>query len=145
MLMPDVPVTVPLAGLHPCAGFEAETDAVAAVGESMFATECSTMCVRSCPPSCPQSPPHMASGLLHHGGAGGLTPVPAGTRVPQSVQSLPSAHRSYALPAPPSSQSPSLTKLGVAHAFVHSTPKAAGSGPLGGAGGIEHARQPAPG
>ena len=34
MLMPDVPVTVPLAGLHPCAGFEAETDAVAAVGES---------------------------------------------------------------------------------------------------------------
>ena len=120
--MRDVSYTVPCAGLHECAGLLADTLAVAPVGANALVTECRTICVRSIPVLCPQSPPHTERALAHHEGAGGLAPVPAGWRAPQSVQSLPKGQRLYWLPGPPSSQSPSLTKLVISHAFVQSTP-----------------------
>ena len=81
-------------------------------------------------------------------GGGGLVPPPGGrggaelvpplggdgsTRTPQSLQSVPNAHKLYSAPAPPSSQSLSLRCL---HVLVHGPGGEAGAGGgEGGAGG----------
>mmetsp|Transcript_18789 Transcript_18789/g.32895 ORF Transcript_18789/g.32895 Transcript_18789/m.32895 type:complete len:105 (-) Transcript_18789:123-437(-) len=72
-----------------------------------------------CPPSS-QSPSDAPAHVSEQSGeAHGIAPPSARTqRAPQSVQSVPSPHKSNVLPSPPSSQPPSDEKL---HVSSHNT------------------------